>query len=50
MNKTQEAEEENVFTGDWYADSAIMLEILDQITFYCGSDRKRMLYTPPGSG
>ena len=50
MKQEEEAQEENVFTGDWFSDSAIMLEILNQITFYCGSDRKRMLYTKPNSG
>ena len=38
------------FTGDWYADGAIMQEILDQVVFYSGSDRKRMMYTKPSAG
>ena len=49
-SQEEEEEEEKMFTGDWYADGAIMQEILDQIEFYSGSERKRMLYTPNKSG
>jgi hypothetical protein len=34
-----------MFTGDWYSDSAIMIDILDQVKFYSGTERKKMLYT-----
>jgi len=38
------------FSGDWFADCAVMQEILDQLIFYSGSDRKRMQYSKPSSG
>tara|TARA_R110002012_G_scaffold5225_1_gene24070 strand:- start:271 stop:858 length:588 start_codon:yes stop_codon:yes gene_type:complete len=31
------------FTGDWFADNYIMTTILDNIEFYCGGDRVRMM-------
>jgi hypothetical protein len=36
----------NYFTGDWFQDNLIMTDILDQIDFYSGSERKRMLRVP----
>ena len=38
------------FTGDWYADNAIMTDILDDVEFYSGTERKKMLITPKGTG
>mgnify|MGYP003639441577 FL=1 len=31
------------FTGDWFADNYIMTTILNNIDFYCGGDRVRMM-------
>ena len=38
------------FTGEWYADNAIMTDILDEVEFYSGTERKQMVYTPKGNG
>jgi len=40
----------NYFTGEWYADNAIMTSILDSVEFYSGTERKKMLKTPKGTG
>lgn len=31
------------FTGDWYADNSIMLEFLEDVEYYSGTERRRML-------
>jgi hypothetical protein len=38
------------FTGEWFADNAIMTEILDGIDFYSGTERKLMLKVPEKEG
>ena len=38
------------FTGEWYADNYIMTDILDQIEYYSGTERKLMLKVPKGAG
>lgn len=38
------------FTGDWFADNYIMTNILDTITFYSGTERKKMLKTKGDAG
>ena len=38
------------FTGDWDADNYIMTEILSTIDYYSGTERKKMLKTPKGTG
>ena len=38
------------FTGDWYADNYIMTDILSCIDFYSGTERRKMLKTPKGTG
>jgi hypothetical protein len=38
------------FIGEWYADNYIMTDILDQIEFYSGTERKKMLKVPKGVG
>ena len=38
------------FTGDWHADNYIMTEILSTLEFYSGTERRKMLYTPKGTG
>ena len=38
------------FSGDWFADNAIMTSILDQIDFYSGTERKKMLKVSPKEG
>lgn len=38
------------FTGEWEADNYIMTEILSTIEFYSGTERRRMLKTPKGTG
>ena len=40
----------NYFTGDWEQDSAIMYDILEQIEFYSGTERKNMIYVPQKIG
>lgn len=34
------------FTGDWFADNAIMTEYLDDVEFYSGTERKKILNIP----
>lgn len=31
------------FTGDWYSDSVLMVDLLESIEFYSGTERRRML-------
>ena len=38
------------FIGDWFSDNAIMTEFLDDIEFYSGTERKKMLNVPPSVG
>ena len=38
------------FIGDWYSDSAIMRDFLDDIEFYSGTERRKMLIVPPSVG
>ena len=38
------------FVGEWYADNYIMSDILSQVEFYSGTERKKMLMTPLGTG
>ena len=38
------------FTGEWFADNAIMTTILDEIDFYSGTERKKMLKVSPKEG
>ena len=33
----------NYFTGDWLSDNAIMFDFLEDVHFYSGSERRRML-------
>tara|TARA_R110002033_G_scaffold89110_4_gene139224 strand:+ start:1760 stop:2299 length:540 start_codon:yes stop_codon:yes gene_type:complete len=40
----------NYFVGDWNMDNAIMTEILDEIHFYSGTERKKMLKTTGDAG
>ena len=36
------------FTGEWFADNAIMTQFLEDVEFYSGSERKRMYKMPKG--
>ena len=36
------------FTGNWWADNAIMVQFLDDVEFYSGSERKKMYKMPKG--
>ncbi len=38
------------FTGDWLADNYLMTEILSTLEYYSGTERKKMCYTPKGTG
>jgi len=38
------------FTGDWFADNFIMTEILDEVLFYSGTERKKMINVSPKEG
>ena len=38
------------FTGYWFEDNYIMHDILSQVEFYSGTERKKMLKTPKGTG
>ena len=38
------------FTGDWFADNYIMTDILSQVDYYSGTERKKILKTPKGTG
>ena len=31
------------FSGDWFSDNAIMVQFLDDVDFYSGSERVKML-------
>ena len=36
------------FTGDWWADNAIMVQFLEDVEFYSGSERVKMYKMPKG--
>ena len=40
----------NPFTGDWHSDNYIMCDILSQVNFYSGTERKNMLKVSPKIG
>ena len=42
--------EYNYFCGDWNMDNGIMTDILDEVHFYSGSERKKMLKTKGDAG
>tara|TARA_R110002051_G_C8432511_1_gene453694 strand:+ start:30 stop:596 length:567 start_codon:yes stop_codon:yes gene_type:complete len=39
-----------MFLGEWFADNAIMYSILEELPFYSGTERQKMLYTKAGEG
>ncbi len=39
-----------IFTGDYLSDLIILTEYLDEIEFYSGTERKKMLYVPQKQG
>ena len=38
------------FIGEWFADNAIMRSYLDEVKFYSGTERRKMLNVPPSIG
>lgn len=40
----------NIFTGDWFGDCAIMTDYLDEVDYYSGTERKKMLKVPSKIG
>lgn len=38
------------FIGEWYSDLCILESYLDELNFYSGTERKKMLKTPKGTG
>ena len=38
------------FIGEWFADNAIMRSYLDEVQFYSGTERRKMLNVPPSQG